>query len=148
MAKEENMSEGSMINLVKKDLGMTPYKKIRLQLLSEATIEKRRERGRILLNKLKSGTQGPVFYTDEKLFTVQAVYNSQNDRILAKSSADIPVKVRGVFRRQKPKSVMVWAGVMSDGKKSPLIFVPEGVKINKEVYLSMLNDQVLPWIKA
>ncbi|QQP49253.1 Putative dde superfamily endonuclease [Caligus rogercresseyi] len=43
---------------------------------------------------------------------------------------------------------MVWAGVMSDGKKSPLIFVPEGVKINKEVYLSMLNDQVLPWIKA
>ncbi|QQP56344.1 Uncharacterized protein FKW44_000963 [Caligus rogercresseyi] len=68
MAKEENMSEGSMRNLVKKDLGMTPYKKIRLQLLSEATIEKRRERGRILLNKLKSGTQGPVFYTDEKLF--------------------------------------------------------------------------------
>eukprot|EP00096_Caligus_rogercresseyi_P014161 TRINITY_DN6689_c0_g1_i1.p1 TRINITY_DN6689_c0_g1~~TRINITY_DN6689_c0_g1_i1.p1 ORF type:complete len:191 (+),score=10.84 TRINITY_DN6689_c0_g1_i1:125-697(+) len=144
MDKEENMSEGSMRNLVKKDLGMTPYKKIRLQLLSEATIEKRRERGRILLNKLKSGTQGPVFYTDEKLFTVQAVYNSQNNRILAKSSADIPVKVRGVFRHQKPKSVMVWAGVMSDGKKSPLIFVPEGVKINKEVYLSMLNDQVLP----
>ncbi|QQP49028.1 Transposase, partial [Caligus rogercresseyi] len=148
MAKEENMSEGSMRNLVKKDLGMTPYKKIRLQLLSEATIEKRRERGRILLNKLKSGTQGPVFFTDEKLFTVQAVYNSQNDRILAKSSADILVKVRGVFRRQNPKSVMVWEGVMSDGKKSPLIFVPEGVKINKEVYLSMLNDQVLPWIKA
>ncbi|QQP54705.1 Putative dde superfamily endonuclease [Caligus rogercresseyi] len=142
------MSEGSMRNLVKKDLGMTPRKKIMLQLLSEATIEKRRERGRILLNKLKSGTQGPVFYTDEKLFTVQAVYNSQNDRILAKSSADIPVKVRGVFRRQKPKSVMVWAGVMSDGTKSPLTFVPEGVKINKEVYLSVLNDQVLPWIKA
>ncbi|QQP52313.1 Hypothetical protein FKW44_004432 [Caligus rogercresseyi] len=56
------MSEGSMRNLVKKDLGMTPYKKIRLQLLSEATIEKRRERGRILLNKLKSGTQGPVLH--------------------------------------------------------------------------------------
>ncbi|QQP57492.1 Hypothetical protein FKW44_002503, partial [Caligus rogercresseyi] len=33
----------SMRNLVKKDLGMTPYKKIRLQLLSEAIIEKRRK---------------------------------------------------------------------------------------------------------
>ncbi len=92
--------------------------------------------------------KGPIFYTDEKLFTVQAVHNAQNDRILAKNSKDIPANIRGVLRWQKPASVMVWAGVMSDGKKSPLIFVPEGLKINKEVYLNMLVDQVMPWIKA
>ncbi len=36
---------------------------------------------------------------------------------------------------------------MTDGKKIPLIFAPEGVKINKSMYLDMLNDDVLPWLQ-
>jgi hypothetical protein len=99
------------------------------------------------LDLLDSGTQDPILFTDEKLFTIQAVHNCQNDRILATNSGNIPIEQRAMFRRQKPQSVMVWAGVLSDGKKTPLIFVPEGVKINKEVYLAMLQDKVLPWLK-
>ncbi len=41
---------------------------------------------------------------------------------------------------------MVWAGMMSDGNKMPLVFMPEGMKINKEVYITILKDHVLPWI--
>ncbi len=42
---------------------------------------------------------------------------------------------------------MVWAGMMSDGNKTPLVLMPEGVEINKEVYITMLKDHVLPWIR-
>ncbi len=86
-------------------------------------------------------------FTDEKVFTVQAIHNAQNDRILAKNSKDIPVEVRATFRRQKPASCMVWAGVMMDGKEMPLIFVPEGVKINQHTYLDLMETQVVPCAK-
>ncbi|QQP40853.1 Putative LOC100197594 [Caligus rogercresseyi] len=57
------------------------------------------------------------------------------------------VKNKAVFKRQKPASFMVWAGLTTCGRKTPLIFIPEGVKINQKVYLDMMSMQVLPWIK-
>ena len=41
---------------------------------------------------------------------------------------------------------MVWAAVSDCGKKSPLVFIEKGVKINTEVYLQMLENKVLPWL--
>ena len=67
-----------------------------------------------------------LLWTDEKLFTVQAVHNSENDRIYAVNKSDIPLNDRLMFRRQKPASVMVWAGVISIGEKSLHIFIKEG----------------------
>ncbi len=43
---------------------------------------------------------------------------------------------------------MVWAGVTSDGKKTPLIFIEEGVKVDMGVYLHLLSEDVAPWIKS
>ncbi|EFO97645.1 hypothetical protein CRE_15908 [Caenorhabditis remanei] len=44
-----------------------------------------------------------------------------------------------------PASVMVFGAVCADGK-SPLLFVDQGVKINKEVYISqILEKTLLPW---
>ena len=59
----------------------------------------------------------------------------------------VPVERRSSFRRQKPASVMVWAGVTSKGLKTPLIFIEEGVKINQTVYRRMLEEKVLPWVQ-
>lgn len=39
---------------------------------------------------------------------------------------------------------MVWAGVTWK-TKSPLIFVPEGVKVDAAAYQEMLRTKVLPW---
>ena len=61
---------------------------------------------------------------------------------------DIPEERRISFRRQKPASAMVWAGVTSCGQKTPLIFIEEGVKINQHVYLGLLRDQVVPWVQS
>ena len=43
---------------------------------------------------------------------------------------------------------MVWAAVASDGQKSPLVFIPEGVKVNKQVYPNLLRHHALPWVRG
>ncbi len=60
---------------------------------------------------------------------------------------DIPVELRTVPRCQVPASVMVWAGVTSSSLKTPLIFVDKGVKINKEFYVNMLEQELVPWVR-
>ncbi|QQP37331.1 Putative DD37D maT transposase [Caligus rogercresseyi] len=80
-------------------------------------------RGRKNIQQISQDRSPSVLLADEKIFTVQATHNSQNDRILTWKKEDIPVELRTAFRRQKPPSVMVWAGVTSDGKRAPLIFV-------------------------
>ena len=88
-----------------------------------------------------------VLWTDEKLFTVHAIHNSQNDWIWIESKDSVPVEHQTLFRRQKTASIMVWAEVMSTGLKTPLIFIEAGVKINQHAYLKMLKGKVVPWVK-
>ena len=129
------------------DHKVKPYKITKRQLLNDTTKEKRYERSKMLLNKLLDGMWPQVLWTDEKLFTVQAIHNSQNDRIWIESKDLVPFECRTSFRRQKPASVKVWAGVTSTGLKIPLIFIKAGVKINQNAFLNMLKGKVVPWVK-
>lgn len=148
LAKEEGTSRATMQRIIKNDLKLSSFKRVKMQLLSKATKKKRLERALILLKEVNADTHCLILFTDEKIFTVQATQNSQNHRVLAKTKADVPLEKRAVFRRQNPASVMVWAGVLSDGKKTPLIFVPKGVKVNKDVYLNLLKEDLLPWLES
>ena len=49
---------------------------------------------RLILEKLEDGWQPPVLWTDEKLFTVQAIHNNQNDRIYSVNKEDILLNER------------------------------------------------------
>ena len=53
-----------------------------------------------------------------------------------------------MFRRQKPASVMVWAGLTFTGEETLLIFIEEGIKVNQHVYLDLLKNKLVPWINA
>jgi hypothetical protein len=70
-------------------------------------------------------------------------------RTIARGPGSAPPSLarRVVQRAVKPKSVMVWAGVGHD-KKTPLIFVAPGVKINGAFYREMLEREVVPWMDA
>ncbi|QQP36287.1 Hypothetical protein FKW44_021337, partial [Caligus rogercresseyi] len=54
-----------------------------------------------LENWLKSRTRISYIWTDEKVFSLQAAFNSQIDRILSKDIRQVPVKDKTVFKRQK-----------------------------------------------
>ena len=72
---------------------------------------------------MKSGTDiGEIIFSGEKRFNVEAVFNRQNDRILAKSSVDILDSMRKAYRRRKPCSVMVRTAVSKTLKFLPIFF--------------------------
>ncbi len=146
LAEEHNVSRVTMQRVVKEDLRMQPYKHQKKQLLSEATRNKKKGQSQELLNWYAEHPEVVVIFSDEKLFETVKKLNRQNDHILARSPASIAPGARNVYRMQKPLSVMTWGAIASNGKKSPLFRIPDGVKINKETYLAFLEDKVLPWI--
>jgi transposase len=144
LARRLEISRGSVRNLLKKG-GYRPWKDQKRQMLSEAAKKKRRERCPALLERFGGDDYREVLFTDEKLFTVEQAHNPQNDRTWSRQRPSLARRV--VQRAVKPESVMVWAGVGHD-KKTPLIFVAPGVKINGAFYREMLEREVVPWMDA
>ena len=66
-----------------------------------------------------------ILFSDEKMFDIDGVYNSQNERIWAANRMEADAK-GGIKRRRKyPQKVMVWVAVCSQGV-SPLIIFEDG----------------------
>ena len=143
LVRASGVSYGTMQTVLKNDRNLSPYKITKAQLLSQATKTKRLQRAKLLLESLSDGPKPPVLWTDKKLFTVQAIHNLQNDRIYAVNKSDIPLNDRLISLRQKPASVMVWAGVTCTGDKTLLIFIEKGVKVNQHVYLDLLKTKLV-----
>lgn len=75
-------------------------------------------------------------------FLIFQAFNRQNDRIWAEEPPDTEKRV--AERVQKAESVMVWAAISARGK-TPLHFVDQGVKINRQVYADMIREHLLPY---
>ena len=139
------MAPRTMRRLVAGDLPMPPYKMQTRQLLGAATNAKRLARSRLLRGKLRDGTLRNIVFSDEKVFTVHVSFNHPNNRVLSRGRQSIPEDHRRVYRTQKPASVMVWAAVSESGRP-PLVFIPQGVKINRDVYIrDILEGSLKPW---
>ena len=111
------------------------------QELSDRHVTMRAEKCRKLLQEIAEGTLPNLVFTDKK-FNIQQAVNQKNDRVWASSST---TEGRIVTRRQNPQSVMVWAAVTAIGR-SLLLFIPTGVKLNSEQYVSdILEGCLLPW---
>ncbi|KAI6650840.1 Transposase [Oopsacas minuta] len=142
MAKELKISRGSLQTIVKRDLGLSSFKKRKVHFLSDKIKTKRLSRSKVLHTRFAAQGLDRVLFSDKKLFTVEQAFNRQNDRILSKSTSTIPDEYRYVKRVQKPLSLMVWAGVSSVGR-TPLVFVPAGVKINAATYKELILQSIV-----
>lgn len=142
MAIDLGISHESVRNLVKSDLGLKSLKRTSAQHLSLEIRRKRLERCRALKRRHEDWNLENVLFSDEKIFTVEATTNRQNDRVLCPSVSNIPENIRYVGRSQKPASVMVWAGV-SANQRTNLVFVEKGVKINSHTYRDLILEPVV-----
>ncbi len=70
-------------------------------------------------------------------------HNCQNSRWICQDPADVPV----VFRSKNPAGVMVLGVISSEGNIMPPHFFPQGLKVNQDMYLDVLRDVVVPWMK-
>ena len=90
------------------------------------------------------GTLPNLMLMDEKKFDIQQVVNQQNNRVWASSTS---TEGRIVTRRQNSQSVMIWA-IVTEAERSPLLFVPTGVKLNCQRYIAdILEDCLRLWAK-
>ena len=128
---------------------MRCFKKRRAQDLTLANKQARLQRCRLLMKRFPASLVNFIWFTDEKLFTVSAPSNSQNDRIYAAAGTkrDIPADR---LRRTRPTfsvSLMVSVGVSSLGR-TDIHFVKPGVKINAQCYRDeLLMQGLLPDIR-
>lgn len=150
IARETGIAGTSVWRIIHKDLRLTCFKKKRAQELTEANKITRLVRAKQLLKKYPEQAVGFIWFTDEKLFTVAAPVNMQNDRVYAPAgslkrhlSAERLLRTRSTYS----KSVMVSVGVSALGC-TELIFIEPGVKIDGAYYRDVLLSQhLLPSIK-
>ena len=141
LAAEAGISQTSMRRILKENLKTFPYKMQKRHELTPTHERMRVERCRHLLNPMEDGMLPNLVFSDEKKFDVEQCVNHQNDRVWARNAS---VEGRRVSRRQNPTSVMVWKAVTATGR-SPLVFVPSGVKLNSQRYISdILEGELLP----
>ena len=114
-----DVSESSVRRIIHDELKLRPLKKIKGQKLSSLDCKKRQERCAELLGVYTDEVLETAFFSDEKIFKVQQLYNGQNDRIYApqdqlKSSVD-PKRII-CERSGYPMYVMVSVSVSKVGK--------------------------------
>lgn len=144
MAKQMKVPRESLRRMVKNNLGLKSLKMRKTHMLNDRLRVARRYKCKQLLSRYAPDDCKSILFSDEKLFNVEVKWNSQNDRVLAANVSAIPPGQNRRQRTQHPASVMVWAGVSHEGK-TPLVFIPNGVKINKEVYISHILE---PHVKS
>ena len=141
---ESNVSYGTMSTILRKDLKMSPFKHVKKHQLSAQIVDKRLQRSKILLSRIKNGTLPNLVFSDEKKFDVEHHFNTQNDRVWSKNGDE---GTRVVTRKNFPTSVMVWGAVTESGR-SPLVFVDKGVKLNQKNYRDdILDGALIPWAR-
>lgn len=148
LALEMTMSTMSVWAAVR-ELGEVSRAIIKKPRLTQATREKRLERSKVLLNLLKKGKKGPIIFSDEKFFLVDRVINSRNHRYIAfVDPEDVPDEIKYCPVTKNAQGVMVLGAVSTDGNICPPVFIPQGLKVNAQVYQDLLKQHILPWLEA
>jgi DNA-binding Lrp family transcriptional regulator len=150
IARELGISQPSVSNIVKRDLRLKCLKKRKAHELTEANMQARLDRSHSLLRRYPAAMVNFIWFMDEKIFTVAAPSNSQNDRLYAVAGTRKKDIAGARLLRTRPtftKSVMVSVGVSALGRTA-IHFVEPGVKVNGQYYRDVLLMQgLLPEIR-
>lgn len=138
LAQEMDISFSSVRRILKNDLQLRAYKKITEPLLKDDQKEQRKKFANWVRKKFRKDDTMRILFSDEKMFDLDGIYNSQNDRIWAVDREDANQKGAIKQKRKYPQKVMVWLGVCSYGV-SPLVLFKDGT-VNHERYIR----EVLP----
>ena len=94
-----DMSCSSAYRIARKDLKMKPYKKIVEPLLKDEHKTQRKKFANWVRKKFQKEDTVRILFSDEKMFDLDGICNSQNDRIWAANSEE--ANRRGVEKNTK-----------------------------------------------
>ena len=127
LARELDVHEKTIRRKVKGELNLKSYALRRGQFMNQATKERRCEKAKLMLNKLKSPVvRNPlIFFSDEKNFNQDQKVNRKNNRWLASDRHEVPIVMSTKF----PTTTMVLGVVSNEGDVMLYLFwlqVPVG----------------------
>ncbi len=144
------MSTSTMKRIVDEDLGMSRRIIQEKPVLTIDALKRCHEWARQFILILRGEDSGKVhIFLDEKLFVADALINRRNSRYLKGlpvSEVDKTIRISPFSKA--PEKVMVLGVVDGDGKKCPIIFIPDGEKITADSYQTLLRWHVMPWLSA
>lgn len=150
MTHEFQISRSSIKRIIKNDLLLKHVKRGYTFKISEQVKQKRETRCRRLLNRFRARDQiEKIWFTDEKIFTLSGVKNSQNDQIRIprpSRKADIPLH-RLLKEREKFSSYLMVSAAISRNHKVDLIFIDQGVRLDSRSYCQRVLSHLLPEIE-
>ena len=127
LAKDYSISKSSAHRILKDNLKLCAYKMRIEPKLTEEHKNKRKKFVNWVGHNFRKENTMRILFSDEKIFDLDDMYNSQNQRIWA-SSRDEADEKGGIKEKQKfPQKVMVWLGVCSKGVTPLVIFDRETV---------------------
>jgi hypothetical protein len=139
-----------MKRVINKDLGMSSRVVQEKPVLTIDACEKRHERAKQLLLRLRNEDSGKVrLFSDKKLFIADILINRCNSRYLTSlpvSEVDETIWMSPFSKA--PAKVMVLGVMASNGKKCLIIFVPEGEKVTAKSYQPFLCLHLMLWLSA
>jgi hypothetical protein len=143
LAKSLGVSTRTMNRIIKDDLNLYAYH-VSVEPDLNDDHKKRRVSFAYWVRKfLRKNDHGRILFTDEKYFSMEGVFNRQNERVYCNNRYEANEN-GGIRRRAKfPKRIMVWLGASKNGLTRPIIFKP-GETLTHENYIKI----VLPHAKA
>ena len=134
LAVEMGLSETTVRRVFREDVKLKPYKIKVKPLLTDQHRENRKRFANWIRTNFRKEDTMRILFSDEKMFDIDGVYNSQNQRIWAPSRVEADAK-GGIKRKIKfPPRVMVWLAVCSKGVSPLVIF--ENDTVNHERYIN------------
>lgn len=86
-----------------------------------------------------------IGWSDKTLFMVDCVFDRCTCRTLMMVS-NLPESARIQMVLKNPTKVMVWAMVLSDNAKMPLIIFPAGQDVNTTTYRELMLEPMMAWV--
>ena len=149
IAQRLNISKNSVYRIIKSDLDLKMFHRVKGQNLKPGDHEKRLIRAKRMRRFFTHANLRKTFFSDESIFTVEGRYNAHNDVFYTHLSRKEDVDEERIHhsRSQFPKSVMVSAAVSKLGKTS-LFLIEQGVRIDSDYYCNSLLSQMIPEMNA
>jgi hypothetical protein len=137
LANEYGISKSSAHRILKEDLELHAYKMTIKPKLTDERKSKRKKFINWVGNNFRKEDTMRILFSDEKLFDVDGIYNSQNERISVASRDEADEKGGIKMKQNFPQKVMVWLGVYSKGV-APLVIFDQGTVDHAEYIQKVL----------
>jgi transposase len=147
LAKEYQISEGSVRNIVHKKMGMKSMTLIARPLLTDQMRLKRLAFALCISDWLKENPDIVIIFSDEKNFLVTEHQNRRNNRIIGRDVKDVEEN-RIVRTIKHAPGVQVLGFVASNGCVAPPVFIDKANRLTGDQYVKLLRRYLLPWIRT